>query len=569
MPGWVLGIDASAGVVPVVGVPGDVTTFAGSGVAGFLDAQGTAAQFYNIIDLAVGADGTVYASDYNNAAIRKITPGGLVSTLIADTAPFHVAYITVDADGYVYGLSNAFSSAGQVVKISPAGAIELWAGSTDGDSDGFRTAAQFRYVLDIDIDSGGNLYVTDYAASVGRIRKITPAGLVSTMVLPDPPLGPSDNFGQLPTLVIDHDNIYLHHQNAHTGDIDFIKITPSNVGTVIASLTAAGWPGIKNGIAIDRAGDIYLCLDGQFVSPATGKILKITPAGTVSVLTGGLAGNVDGSLADARFRSPTALAINRSGELYLTEQYSNTIRKIVIPGVLPDVIASMGPAGWWKLDELTGAVATDSSGNGHHGAYQAGVRLGDRVGPGGAYVNCVPASPAVVVPDSDAWSTPNDLTVISLVSFISALSGTTVASMMTAIKDGEWGDSQVFQGVDVYTQNTDSGFAEYRSRFQSLDILSGGAWHLVVARFPAADVAPTVEVDGVNIPGSTFGPGGTRQGNLSSPLLLGYGIVTMSGTPGPTRGRFLAHVAVFDRLLTSGESADLAAAVIADGWPDV
>ena len=58
-----------------------VTTLAGSGQAGSTDATGTAASFNRPTAVAVGADGTVYVTDYGSNKIRKITPAGVVTTL--------------------------------------------------------------------------------------------------------------------------------------------------------------------------------------------------------------------------------------------------------------------------------------------------------------------------------------------------------------------------------------------------------------------------------------------------------------------------------------------------------
>ena len=73
--------DRSNHVIRKITSAGEVTTFAGSGNAGYADATGTAAQFNFPTGVAVDMDGNVYVADQVNQLIRKITSGGIVSTL--------------------------------------------------------------------------------------------------------------------------------------------------------------------------------------------------------------------------------------------------------------------------------------------------------------------------------------------------------------------------------------------------------------------------------------------------------------------------------------------------------
>jgi hypothetical protein len=58
-----------------------VTTLAGTGSSGSANGTGTAASFYNPTGVAVDGNGNVYVADYSNHLIRKITSGGVVTTL--------------------------------------------------------------------------------------------------------------------------------------------------------------------------------------------------------------------------------------------------------------------------------------------------------------------------------------------------------------------------------------------------------------------------------------------------------------------------------------------------------
>ena len=78
---------------------GKVTTFAGSGTAGHIDATGTAAQFDFPTGVAVDSSGNIYVADLFNHRIRKITSEGVVTTIAGGfNRPHGVA---VDSSGSI------------------------------------------------------------------------------------------------------------------------------------------------------------------------------------------------------------------------------------------------------------------------------------------------------------------------------------------------------------------------------------------------------------------------------------------------------------------------------------
>ena len=139
-----------------VAQPLQVTHLAGSpGGYGSADGQGAAARFNSPMGIAVDTAGNLYVADTGNSTIRKVTPGGLVSTLAGRAgAPGYVdatgvaarfsepSGITVDADGTVY---VADTKNHVVRRITPAGVVSTLAGSSSerGYEDGTGTEALF------------------------------------------------------------------------------------------------------------------------------------------------------------------------------------------------------------------------------------------------------------------------------------------------------------------------------------------------------------------------------------------------------------------------------------------
>lgn len=172
---------------------GTITTIAGTGTQGYSGDGGpaTSAQLSSPIGVAVDAAGNVYFSDYYNHAVRRITPGGTISTVAgtgingfsgdggaATSAQLSYPWsVSVDAGGLLY----ITDSANNRIRKVEAGVITTVAGngigSFSGDG-GPATAASLSDPWDAKVDAGGNLYVADAANS--RIRKVDTLGIITT-----------------------------------------------------------------------------------------------------------------------------------------------------------------------------------------------------------------------------------------------------------------------------------------------------------------------------------------------------------------------------------------------------
>jgi len=148
----------------------------------------SAVSFNNPFGLDFDAAGNIYIADQRNNKIRKISSAGIVSSVAGNGSEGFangtgVAAIFNDPRGIAIDeAGNVYTSDidnHKIRKITPAGVVTTYAGSTQGYSDGNATSAQFSSPRGLAFDAQGNLYVAD--AYNARIRKITPAGVVTTV----------------------------------------------------------------------------------------------------------------------------------------------------------------------------------------------------------------------------------------------------------------------------------------------------------------------------------------------------------------------------------------------------
>jgi sugar lactone lactonase YvrE len=259
---------------------------------------------------AIDTSGNLYVANWGGGTgnnVLKITPYGAVSVFASGfSAPDGLAF---DTDGNIY-VSNYGS--GIINKVSPSGNSTVFAS-------GFINPSALAF------DGQGNLYVSNYGGST--VSKITPSGIVSTFATGfNAPLGLAFDAAW---------NLYVSNYNS--GIIN--KVTQSGAVSVFASIPNSPLSRIQY-LLFGRTGNLYVPSYGHH------KIYKITPAGTVSVLAGtGVAGGNNGSLDSATFNGPNSIAMNKLGEIYISEYNANRIRKI--SGVEPPVSVS-------KEGEITG-----------------------------------------------------------------------------------------------------------------------------------------------------------------------------------------------------------------------
>ena len=367
---------------------GVVTTIAGSsGQPGSADGVGANARFLYPYAVATDGAGNVYVTDTGNQNVRKITAGGVVTTLAgtlgiagsvdgsATAAQFNLPQgIAVDAAGNVY-VSDTNNDT--IRLISPGGVVTTLAGAAgqSGDAAGTGAAARFNYPFGIAVDSVGNLYVADYGNSL--IRRVAPGGGV-TIFAGSPGLTGSANgaasvaqFNHPSAVSVDGaGNVYVIDTSNQTvrkisagGSVSTLAGTAGVTGRADGASASATffYPG---GIAATGSGVIYVADTGNH-------LLRVVASGLVSTLAGaeGVQGGVDGAGSSAAFAYPYGVAVDGSGNLYVADHDNDTIRKVTPAGAVTTLAGSAGVPG--SADGAGGAarfsgptgVAVDAAGN--------------------------------------------------------------------------------------------------------------------------------------------------------------------------------------------------------------
>ena len=267
------------------------------------------------------------------------------STSIDPVARLNFPYgIVTDAAGNFY---VADSGNNQIKKITPGGVVTVFAGSgVLGSADGTGIAANFDRPWGLAIDAVGNIYVADAGGS--KIRKITPSGVVTTVAgtgakgsIDGPALSatfnnPSgvavDAAGNL--YVVDSDNNKI--RKISTGGVVSTFAGSGQVSSLDGNGTAAGFY-VPHGIAINNNTGFLYVADGN------NRIRMISPNADVTTFAGFNSGNNDGAGTSASFYLPISIAIDGPGNLYVTDNSNNEIRKVDVAGYVNTIVGNGTP----------------------------------------------------------------------------------------------------------------------------------------------------------------------------------------------------------------------------------
>jgi len=384
----VLRLDSTTGIL---------TRVAGNGTTGFSGDNGpaTSAQFYFPTGIAVDSSGNLYIADTGNNRIRKVSNGVITTVAGNGSGGFsgdngaatgarlsNPQGVAVDTAGnlYIADVGNQ-----RVRKVSN-GVITTAAGNgTQGFSGdkGPAASAQFNSPYGIAADPSGNLYIADTENQ--RIRKVsngvitTIAGNGTTGFSGDNGPATAAQFGTPIGIAADlAGNLYVADR-----DNDRIREVASGVITTAAGNGTQGFSG-DNGpaasaqlnlpicVAVDSSGNLYIAdsYNNRIRKVANGVITTVAGGGTP------VGGNSPALISAAQFGDPSGVAVDSSGNLYVTDQTSNRIRKVSNGVITP--VAGNGTSGFsgdngpaasaqlnWPFD-----ATVDSAGNVFYSRYR-------------------------------------------------------------------------------------------------------------------------------------------------------------------------------------------------------
>jgi len=379
--------DPGAAVVRKVAPSGIITTVAGTGVYGFSgdNGQAVSARLAAPTGVAVDRTGNLFIADTNNSRIRRVSPGGVITTVAGtgvdgysgDNGPatganlYHPYRVVADGNGNLF-IADTYNN--RVRKVSAGGTITTVAGngSFGGPADGtLATSGSLSNPVGIAVDSSGKVYVGGFDP---RLYVVDASGIIH-IVAGSGVSGYSGDGGAPAAASIS--NIPGVAVNA-LGEVVFTdnrrirKISSGTIVTIAGGATGDGGPAVFGGgltvsaIASGSAGYLYL-------ATADNRIRMITPAGVIWTLAGtgvtGYSGD-NGLAANATLNNPSAVVADKFGTLYVADQQNHRVRKIGSNGVITTYAGTgtagytgdHGPAAHAQLNNPEG-LAVDALGN--------------------------------------------------------------------------------------------------------------------------------------------------------------------------------------------------------------
>jgi len=394
--------DAADNRVRKISPDGAIQTIAGTGAAGFSGDGGPAAAalLNQPYGLALDLLGNLYVADLGNARVRKISPDGTIHTVAGggQTVPggnvsapalsvelLEPRNIAAGADGSFYISDFA---ANTVYRVSPTGILSTLAGNGNAGFSGDGSTAmlaQLRAPAGLATDAAGNVYIAD--SGNNRVREVS-HGVISTVFSVAAPTGVAINdagtlyiaspiyfgtqFKGIAGLTPCRDVALDASGNAYVTEDQFVrKLAPSGAISLVAGSGASRYFGGDDGPGIDARlhTPASVAVDGgtlYIADSANHRIRKISPAGNITTLagTGGAGSNGDnGPAAAAQLKGPSGVAVDSMHNVYVADTGNNAIRKITPGGIISTVANQLNAPSYVALGSDQSLYVADTGNN--------------------------------------------------------------------------------------------------------------------------------------------------------------------------------------------------------------
>jgi sugar lactone lactonase YvrE len=396
--------------------------FAGNGTYGYSGDGGPAASAELSFPTAVAVDasGNVYIADYENNRIRKVSNGVITtvagswgggSSYRGDGGPATSAVldgpwgVAVDAAGTLYIAENTR------IRMVSNGVIATVAGGGSSLDNGPATSAWLKTPSGVAVDAAGDLYIAD--SGHNRICKVS-NGVITTVAgggtsgLGDngPATGAALAFPS--DVAVDAaGNLYI----ADSGNKRIRKVSNGVITTVAGKDGTNGYSGdnglatsaelsFPEGVAVDAAGNLYIAdASNATIRMVTNGVIRPVAGRNIACFDWGASCGDGGPATSAYLNSPTGVAVDASGKIYIADAFNRRIR-VLTPSAAPcsyalsaggQTIASAGGSGlvavtasggcsWVALNPLSWVTLTGSTSGTGNGAvaFSVAANPGDR-----------------------------------------------------------------------------------------------------------------------------------------------------------------------------------------------
>ncbi len=342
-----------------------VSTLAGTaGTPGFIDGTGAAARFRQLAGLAAAPNEVVYVADAGNHAIRRVDAAGAVTTTAGDGLPGFIDAqgtsaqfnnpqgVAIDAQGNLYVADTGNHS---IRRIDTSGTVTTLAGDgTSGFVNGNGAAARFNAPRGIAVDTLGRIYVADTGNHA--VRRIDSLGNVTT-IAGDGTAGSSNaapvRFNGLAGIAADGTEIYLYIADGNNHRIR--RLDNNNTVITLAGLDRGFKDGTAaesrfadpTGIAVDGAGHVIVADSSNSLIRQIDPVRAINgeSAAVFTIAGTGARGAANGAGNAASFNKPAGAAVLASGAVIVADTANQTLRKVLLPPTIASISPAQGAAG--------------------------------------------------------------------------------------------------------------------------------------------------------------------------------------------------------------------------------